>query len=177
MVEAQLAASASINNTSVISGINSGTLGLADHGTRLIVRFANVQNGLALWVGNNGTVYTPQGIQPPDRYGQPRAATDPNGAGPFSATPAGTSVNGGIEISVIGGTGQATWEIINADTTAVERRVEIRSWLPTRRTRQPALAASARPPATAVWVRSARYSPAPRPRCLASSTPASAATC
>lgn len=116
----------SLDNTSLIAGISGGTLGLADHGTRLIARFNNIQNGVQVWVDINPPVVS---VNAP---GTPRTGTgvlvnaDPNCAGPHSpvaatTTVAGFSAGGGAQIAVIGGTGQACWEIMNADTTALER--------------------------------------------------------
>jgi hypothetical protein len=108
------------SSTPRIAGQQDGTLGLASHGTRLIARFTNVQNGVQIWVNNTANVNNQQLSAV---TGQAvLVTTDPNGAGPFSATPAGTTVNGGMtQVSVVGGTGQAVWEIVNADTTAIER--------------------------------------------------------
>lgn len=128
-----LAATASINNTSPIAGESGGILGLADHGTRLIVRFTNVQNGLQLWVQTSANIFTPQGASSPQTGVVTLTTTDPNGAAPFSATPPGATITNAptpgvqtyAQVSVVGGTGQATWEVIDTDTTAVER-VDIR---------------------------------------------------
>lgn len=118
---AQLASPNSIQNTSLIAGTTSGVLGLADHGTRLIARFSNVQNGIQIWVETNPIIVSPQA----NNVQTGRATlitTDPNGAGPFSATPAGSANLGGLaQISVVGGTGQAVYEIVDTDTTAIER--------------------------------------------------------
>jgi hypothetical protein len=111
-------------NGSVVSGTATYTLGLADHGTRLIARFANVQNGIQIWTPVSVAVVTPQGggLQ----TGRARLInTDPNGAGPYSPVNASTTVNGGMaQVSIIGGGGQVVYEVINADTTAIDR-VEI----------------------------------------------------
>lgn len=124
-----LAASASQQNTSLIVGTSAGALGLADSGTRLIARLTNVQNGIQVWVPTTVPIVSPQanGV----RTGTARlVTTDPNGAGPFSGTPAGSSVNvvgytGGLaQISVVGGVGAVVYEIVDTDTTAIER-VEI----------------------------------------------------
>lgn len=111
-------------NTSLIAGTTSGTLGLADHGTRLIARFSNVQNGIQIWVETTPQIVSPQANNV--RTGTARlVTTDPNGAGPFSPTPGGaTPALLGAEIaqvSIVGGTGQAVYEIIDTDTTAIER--------------------------------------------------------
>jgi hypothetical protein len=111
------------DNTSIIAGIGGGTLGLADHGTRLIARFNNVQNGLQIWVETNPRVLSVNAPSTPQTGTAVLVNTDPNGAGPFSAVTAGSTVSGFslAQVSIIGGTGQAVWEIMNADTTALER--------------------------------------------------------
>jgi len=113
-------------NGSKVSGDSSGTLGLADHGTRLIARFNNVQNGIQIWVENDAPVVSIQGGNLSSTVATGRArltSTDANGAGTFSATSTTTSSPGYPvnQVSVVGGTGSAVWEIINADTTAIER--------------------------------------------------------
>jgi hypothetical protein len=132
-------------NGTVAVGTSSGALGLADHGTRIIARFSNVQNGLQIWVGNSVPVNTIQGglTTSTFRTGTARLIqTNPNGDGPFSAAAPGASpanfqtVTSGSglppnynnndinQVSIVGGVGQAVYEIVNADTTAIER-VEI----------------------------------------------------
>jgi hypothetical protein len=127
-------------NESLIAGTAGGTLGLADHGTRLIARFSNVQNGVAIWARGQAAVVTPQGGG--GTTGQAVLVnTDPNGAGPFSATNLGGAYG---QISIVGGTGQAVWEIVNADTTAIER-VEVQivfAWLSNTSNNLPALGTS-----------------------------------
>ena len=116
----------SLDNTSLIAGTAGGTLGFADHGTRLIARFNNIQNGVQLWVEVNPAVVSINAPGTPRTGTATLVNTDPNGAGPFSAVSAGSSVfgfGGLAQVSIIGGTGQAVWEIINADTTALERTV------------------------------------------------------
>jgi hypothetical protein len=111
------------DNTSRVAGQSSRTLGLADHGTRLIARFNNVQNGVQIWVTSIAPVLS---INAP---GTPRTGTatlttsDANGAGGFGLA-AGEAADPFVQVPIVGGTGQAVWEIINADTTALER-VEI----------------------------------------------------
>lgn len=129
-------------NESLIAGTSGGTLGLADHGTRLIARFTNVQNGVAIWARGQAPVRSPQGGSTNPITGQAVLVnTDPNGAGPFSATNLGGAYG---QISIVGGTGQAVWEIVNADTTAIER-VEIEivfAWLSNTSNNLPALGTS-----------------------------------
>jgi hypothetical protein len=96
---------------------------LADHGTRLIARFNNVQNGVQIWVQSTGEI---QSVNAPD---SPQTGTvtltnsDANGAGAFGSA-AGESTDPYVRVDIVGGTGQAVWEVINADTTALEQ-VEI----------------------------------------------------
>jgi hypothetical protein len=117
----------SLDNTSVVAGTGGGTLGLADHGTRLIGRFNNVQNGVQIWVETNPRVLSINAPSTPQTGTAVLVNTDPNGAGPFSAVSPGSTVGGFslAQVSIVGGTGQAVWEIMNADTTALER-VEVR---------------------------------------------------
>jgi hypothetical protein len=111
------------DNTSLIAGTAGGTLGLADHGTRLIARFNNIQNGLQVWVETNPAIVSVNAPSTPRTGTGVLVNTDPNGAGPFSAVAAGSTVSGLslAQVSIIGGTGQAVWEVVNADTTALER--------------------------------------------------------
>jgi hypothetical protein len=109
-------------NATLITGTAGGVAGLADHGTRLIARFANIQNGIQLWVEVSPAVVTIQSGGGSTRTGTARLInTDPNGAGPFSpVTGTGLGVTY-YQVPIIGGTGQAVWEIVNADTTTNER--------------------------------------------------------
>jgi hypothetical protein len=117
-----------LQNGTTSVGTSDGALGLADHGTRLIARFTNVQNGLQIWVQNIVPINTLQGgnLNTSTRTGTATlTSTDANGAGAFNfpggaASPSGLgySVN---QVSIVGGTGQAVWEVVNADTTAIER--------------------------------------------------------
>jgi len=99
----------------------AGTTGLANSGTRLIARFSNVPNGVTLWVACYGnlvnTLYTTQ------ITGNVRlVTTDPNGAGPFSATPLGSPQQSGIaQVSLIANAGSAVWEILNTDSAVSEQ--------------------------------------------------------
>jgi len=99
------------------------TTGLANSGTRLIARFNNMPNGVQLWVGVRGILVNT--LATTQQTGNARlVTTDPNGAGPFSATPAGATVGaaGGIaQVSLVGNAGTAVWEILNTDSAATER--------------------------------------------------------
>lgn len=112
-------------NNTLVAGTNGGVAGLADSGTRLIARFNNIQNGVQLWVEVAPQITSTQSVSANARTGTARLInTDPNGAGPFSKVTAGSTVTGlgGLaQVSIIGGTGQAVWEIVNADTTSIER--------------------------------------------------------
>ncbi len=113
-------------NASSVAGNAGGSLGLADHGTRLMARFSNIQNGIQLWVEALTPITSNQaGATTPTTAttGFARlAVTDPNGAGPFQPASTSSSNLGGIsQVSIIGGAGQAVWEIIETDTTAFER--------------------------------------------------------
>lgn len=117
-----------LQNGTLATGTSDGALGLADHGTRLIARFTNVQNGLQIWVRNTVPINTLQGeaLNTSLRTGTVTlTTTDANGAGAFNypgngANPGGAG--GGINlVSIVGGTGQAVWEVVNADTTTIER--------------------------------------------------------
>ena len=105
-------------NNSRVAGVEAGTLGLADHGTRLMARFSNIQNGAQIWV---------EAVAP---LVQPRSSstgfaaltvTDPNGAGPFQpATIGSIQLNGIAQVPIAGGAGAAVWEVIETDTTEFE---------------------------------------------------------
>lgn len=110
---------------STVLGQVNGTLGLADHGTRLIARFTNIPNGIQLWLAVSANISSPQAPAGNITGTVRMVTTDPNGAGPFSPTPQGSNNLGGIaQISIIGGSGQAVYEVLSTDTTAIER-VEI----------------------------------------------------
>jgi hypothetical protein len=132
-------------NSTLVAGTAGGVAGLADHGTRLIARFNNVQNGIQLWVEVTGQVNTIQSGGGDTRTGTVRLInTDPNGAGPFSpvtGTGIGTTY---YQVPIIGGTGQAVWEVVNADTTTNER-VDIRvvfAWIANTTNNLPSLGTS-----------------------------------
>ncbi len=115
-------------NATLTAGNAGGVAGLADHGTRLMARFSNVQNGIQLWVQTATNLTSNQaGVTIPGTQNTGFArliVTDPNGAGPISAATVG-STSGGVggisQVSIVGGAGQAVWEILETDTTAFER--------------------------------------------------------
>ena len=82
--------------------------GLADHGTRLMARFANVPAGVAIYVTTRETSSASSTLD------ARLVTTDVNGAGAFSATAAtGSSDKGAIApVSIVNGAGQAVWEIM-----------------------------------------------------------------
>jgi hypothetical protein len=112
-----------LSNASNLAGTAGNVLGLADHGTRLMARFSNVQNGIQIWVQIAPTLTSPQATGTIPTGIARLVVTDPNGAGPFQpAAATNTTIAGGIsQVSVIGGTGSAVWEVVEADTTAFER--------------------------------------------------------
>ncbi len=116
----QLNAQASGVNRGRVSGTLSGTLGLADSGTRLIARLSNVPSGVRIWVQNAPVLRLPI-------TGNPQSGTlqlvqaDPNCAGPHSPAPANAA--GFTEVTITGGAGSACWEVMTTDTTAFERAV------------------------------------------------------
>ncbi|MBM3796237.1 MAG: hypothetical protein FJW31_19745 [Acidobacteria bacterium] len=112
-------------NGSATTGTTGGSMGLADHGTRLMARFVNVQNGVQVWTETLTNVTSNQGSSAgatvTTGYAR-QAVTDVNGAGPFQAVINGSAELGGIsQVSVVGGAGSAVWEVIETDTTAFER--------------------------------------------------------
>ncbi len=111
-----------LENGTLATGSSDGSLGLADHGTRLIARFTNVQNGLQVWVQTSGAINTLQGgtLNTATRTGTVTLTqSDANGAGAFNAI--GGVAAGVSQVSIVGGTGQAVWEVAQADTTTIER--------------------------------------------------------
>jgi hypothetical protein len=121
-----------VNNASesgLITGVNGGTAGLADYGTRLKAVFNNVPAGVRLWVsinniaslnsGNSGG--TPVGASASSARlvlsetapeGQTAASTTTIGSG-GSALPA-------AELTVVNGTATAVWEVFTTNKDAIE---------------------------------------------------------
>lgn len=81
--------------------------GLAEHGTRLMVRLSNIPNGVQIYVGNFETS-TLQAV---------RTSTDANGSGPFTPIP---TVQGFTPVSIVNGSGTAVWEIRNSNPRVIE---------------------------------------------------------
>ena len=89
-----------LQNGSPAAGSARGTIGLADHGTRLMARFTNVPNGVEIRVPGNVAVF-------------PLHSEIASGVAEL--------VDGGTQVSITGGSGQAVWEITETDTTESER--------------------------------------------------------
>lgn len=93
--------------------------GLADQGTRLMARFNNIPNGVAIYVSNHNVAGT-------STLAVRRTNTDANGAGSFSPVTATSSAEtfGGVNtiapVTISGGSGQAVWEVMDSDPLAVE---------------------------------------------------------
>lgn len=87
--------------------------GLADFGTRLMLRFANIPAGLTPFVPV--TVALPA----PSMSGLRLVSTDANGNGAFSAVSA-TNSNGFAPVSITAGGGVAVYEVMNSDPLASE---------------------------------------------------------
>jgi len=124
---------ATAQNGTVIADTASRTLGLADHGTRLIARFNGVQSGIELWVESQPAVFTLQELAGATQTGVARlVSTDANGAGAFNAAASQTVLGAGTaqysQVAIVGGSGQAVWEILDTDTNSIER-VQIRTFV------------------------------------------------
>jgi hypothetical protein len=123
----------------VVTGSANGlaAAGLADHGTRLMARFANIPAGIALYAsvypvtsatsgcaagfsacitGANTSTTSASGVI------QARlVTTDANGAGAFSATVATqTATPAHAPVALNNGAGTAVWEVVNADPLRTE---------------------------------------------------------
>jgi uncharacterized protein (TIGR03437 family) len=82
--------------------------GLADHGTRLIARFNNVPAGVRLYATNaNDPSSTPVTVRLTN-----------NASGPFA--PVAPLSQGLFEVPLVGGTGQAVWEVINSSSNQID---------------------------------------------------------
>jgi len=116
-------------------GAVSGTVGLADHGTRFLIRFNNIGAGVHIFgaataplQNSAGTTTTP--VPPIDGAGFASGqidlvAGDVNGNSPagFTAATAGATDFSGnplAEVTYTGTTGSATYEVINSDPTVPE---------------------------------------------------------
>jgi hypothetical protein len=106
-------------NRGRVRGTISGTLGLADHGTRLIARFQNVPAGVSIFVQTTAQLRL-AGLTTVSGSLQ-LVQADPNCAGPYS--PASANTAGYTQVTIVGGTGSACWEVLTTDTTAFERAV------------------------------------------------------
>jgi hypothetical protein len=109
-----------------------GAAGLADHGTRLMARFANVPAGVSLYASlypvsscsdcGPGSLPAVTGAQTASSTSATMArliSTDSNGAGAFSAVIGTNSASSPTvataPISLNNGSGMAVWEVLNAD--------------------------------------------------------------
>ena len=117
-------------NPAAVGGNSVALAGLADHGTRLMARFANVPAGVALYasvypvISSSAPVLTSvltsaaSGTSTHARL----VTTNNEGGGAFSATsatgsytPTGLTVAGYAPVALNNGTGQAVWEVMQAD--------------------------------------------------------------
>lgn len=109
----------------VVAGSNNGLdkAGLADHGTRLMARFANVPAGVSLYATLYPVTSSSSAITAYETSTNGRArliSTDSNGAGAFS-TVTGTNASSSpypaatAPISLNNGSGMAVWEVLNSD--------------------------------------------------------------
>jgi hypothetical protein len=100
-------------NFSSTNGLNRA--GLADHGTRLMLRFNNIPAGVTPVVGiyENGATAANSRVR--------LVSTDAFGAGAFSAVSAtGTSPYAFAPVSITNGAGVAVYEVMNSDPLSVE---------------------------------------------------------
>jgi hypothetical protein len=96
--------------------------GLADHGTRLMLRFAGVPAGALIFVG---TYEAPGGVSATAATSRVRLiSTDASGAGTFSPVTA-TSSGNIAPVAITGGAGLAVYEVINSDPTAVNENIDV----------------------------------------------------
>jgi len=103
-------------NLSTSNGLNRA--GLADHGTRLMLRFAGVPAGALIFVG----AYETPGGTPLASNTTSRVrlvSTDANGGGAFSATSV-TSSGLYAPVPLTGGAGVAVYEVMNSDPLSAE---------------------------------------------------------
>ncbi len=99
-------------NGSSVAGTGPGTLGLADHGTRLVAKFSNIQSGISIYAQTSAQLTSNQSVANTATGHARLVQTDANGAGPFS---------GGLsKVSITDGAGQAVWEVLETDTTSYE---------------------------------------------------------
>lgn len=125
------------NSPVIVTGSSANGLsaaGLADHGTRLMARFANVPAGVSLYASLYPVVSCSDcGVNSLPKVTAVRTATtstttmarlittDSNGAGAFSRVTAtnGATTDGGTAptapIALNNGAGMAVWEVLNAD--------------------------------------------------------------
>jgi hypothetical protein len=107
------------------------TVGIADSGTKLTVRFLNIPAGLRIFVAvrNYAALTGAPPALPPARA--ELVSTDPNatstGTTPIAGTTGQILCNGisfnAVEVPLTGGTGAATWNIVSQDQGATEELV------------------------------------------------------
>jgi hypothetical protein len=104
------------NLTTSTNGLNKA--GLADHGTRLMLRFAGVPAGSQIFVG----VYDTTNAASTSKVRL--VSTDANGAGAFSAVSATSTAAANpsplAPVTLTGGAGIAVYEVMNSDPLAGE---------------------------------------------------------
>jgi hypothetical protein len=88
--------------------------GLADHGTRLMLRFAGIPQGAQIFVGayENGATASNSRVR--------LVTTDANGAGAFSAAAITSTAAGLAPVTLTTGGGVAVYEVMNSDPLTPE---------------------------------------------------------
>jgi len=123
-------------NPSLNSTNGANIAGLADQGTRLMIRFSSIPAGVVPYVSvyeiltPNTTTGSTAGTAWPSLYGSATTAsssrvnlvnTDLSGGGGYSPATATSPADGGmIQVPVVNGTATATWEVRATDPLAVE---------------------------------------------------------
>jgi hypothetical protein len=118
------------------AGLDSANFGLADFGTRILLRFANINTGSSIFVpvtvpllvgSNPGAPNPPSGGGAPTGgflrlVGNSDANGNVGGTGGF-ATGTTTFNPGGsaVQVTAVGNTGAVVYEVVNADPFAVEQ--------------------------------------------------------
>jgi hypothetical protein len=113
------------NPSPVVVSQNSNNVaiaGLADHGTRLMARVANVPAGVVLYASIYNLNSDANAVSPQSTPNLARlVSTDTNGGGAFSATPITNSSFGGMApFALNNGSGTAVWEVMNSDPLSTQ---------------------------------------------------------
>lgn len=87
------------------NGLNRA--GLADQGTRLMLRFSNLPSGVSVFVDLYERSASPSRAR--------LVSTDRNGAGAFTPMP-----SEGAQLSVVDGSAMAVWEVLSSNPTLIE---------------------------------------------------------